>query len=103
MSDSLYILRAKNVAARRLGEELMIMSAHDSALFNLNPTAAILWDAADGKTPLAEIVARDICPRFEIDPATALSDARETAEALATHGILQVSSSPLAETTESSS
>ena len=101
MSDSLYILRAKNVAARRIGEELMIMSAHDSALFSLNQTAAILWDAADGVTPLADIVARDVCPLFDIDPVIALSDARETAEGLATHGILRVSPSPLAETTES--
>jgi len=103
MSDALYILRAKNVAARRIGDELMIMSAHDSALFNLNQTAAILWDAADGTTPLADIVSRDICPLFDIDPVTALNDARETATSLAEHGILHVSPNPLAERSESSS
>lgn len=94
MNDSLYLLREDNVAARRIGDELMIMSARDSALFSLNETAAILWNAADGATPLADIVARDICPLFDIDPDTALRDAREVAQGLAQHGILRVSSQP---------
>ena len=95
MSDHhLYILREANVAARRFGDELMIMSAKDSALFSLNETAAILWDAADGVTPWADIVTRDICPLFEIDADTALRDAREVAEGLAKHGILQLSAQP---------
>jgi hypothetical protein len=95
MSDSLYLLRAENVAARRIGDELMIMSARDSSLFSLNETAAILWDAADGSTELAEIVARDICPLFEVDAETALRDARELALQLAGRGILQVSVAPI--------
>lgn len=94
MSETLYILRTDNVAARRIGDELMIMSARDSALFSLNETAAILWNAADGATPLADIVARDICPHFDIDPDTALRDARELAEDLAARGILQLSPQP---------
>jgi len=36
MSTALYLLRSDNVAARQIGEELMIMSARDSALFSLN-------------------------------------------------------------------
>lgn len=94
MSDSLYLQREDKVAARRIGDDLMIMSARDSALFSLNETAAILWDAADGVTPLAMIVARDICPLFEVDADTALRDAREIAEGLAQHGILRVSPHP---------
>lgn len=94
MSATLYILREQNVAARRVGDELMIMSARDSALFSLNETAAILWDAADGTTPLADIVVRDICPLFEVDADIALRDARESAEGLARHGILRVSAHP---------
>ena len=90
----LYLLREHNVAARRIGDELMIMSAKDSALFSLNETAAILWEAAYGNTALADIVARGICPLFDIDADTALRDARETAEGLAKHGILQLSPHP---------
>lgn len=102
MSDPLYILREEKVAARRVGDELMIMSSRDSALFSLNQSAAILWDAADGVTPLAEIVARDICQVFDIDADTALRDARESAEGLAKHGILRVSAHPFDVTTGSS-
>ena len=94
MSTDLYILRSDNVAARQIGEELMIMSARDSALFSLNETAALLWRAADGKTPLAEIVMRDICPAFDIDADTALRDATELAHGLAERGILQVAAQP---------
>ena len=94
MSDMMYILRSDNVAARRIGDELMIMSARDSSLYSLNETAAILWQAADGVTLLADIVARDICPHFDIDPDTALRDARELAEDLAACGILQCSPNP---------
>ena len=101
MTTPLYILRSENVAARRIGEELMIMSARDSALFSLNETAAILWNAADGITSLTDIVARDICPQFDIDAATALHDAREAADGLASHGILRVSATPFAGTAES--
>lgn len=94
MSTDLYILRSDNVAARQIGEELMIMSARDSALFSLNETAAVLWRAADGKTALAEIVSRDICPAFDIDAETALRDATELAQGLAERGILQIARQP---------
>ena len=94
MSTALYLLRSDNVAARQIGEELMIMSARDSALFSLNETAAVLWRAADGQTPLAEIVSRDICPAFDIDAETALRDATDLAHGLAERGILQVGNQP---------
>jgi hypothetical protein len=47
-----YIARASNVAARMIGGEIMIMSGLDSSLFSLNATASVLWQAADGVTPL---------------------------------------------------
>lgn len=94
MSNPLYILRSKDVAARRIGDELMIMFARDSSLFSLNDTAALLWQAADGSTPLAEIVTRELCPRFDIDADTALADATELALGLAECGILQVAEQP---------
>lgn len=95
MNAPLYLLRADNAAARRFGDELMIMASSDATLFSLNETAALLWDAADGVTPLAEIVAREILPQFDVDPATALEDARTLALGLAERGILQVSNTPL--------
>ena len=90
-----YIARASNVAARMIGGEIMIMSGLDSSLFSLNATASVLWQAADGVTPLSTIVEERICTAFEVDPAEALRDAEEVAEALAGHGILRLSDSPL--------
>jgi hypothetical protein len=93
-----YIARVKEVAARSIGGEMMIMSARDSMLFSLNETATAIWQAADGATPLAEIVQRSVCARFEVDAATALRDAEELVEGLAQHGILKVSNLPIEET-----
>ena len=57
----LYIARSRMIAARLLGGEMMIMSARDSKLFNLNDVGTIIWQAADGETPLGEIVERKVC------------------------------------------
>ena len=96
MSAETYIARAHDVAARLIGDEMMIMSGRNSSLFSLNETAAVLWQAADGVTPLSRIVERDICTRFEIDAESALRDAEQVAAALAEHGILRVAPSPIA-------
>ena len=96
--SKLYIARSPKLAARVLDGEMMIMSGHDSTLFTLNKTATIIWQAADGKTPLEEIVERRIVPEFEIDANSALQDAEILARELASHGILQVSEEPIAPT-----
>ena len=92
----LYVSRNPKVAARALDGEMMIMSGRDSTLFTLNKTATIIWQAADGATPLDEIVERKICPEFEVEPAQALQDAETLARELAGHGILDVSDAPIA-------
>ena len=91
----LYVARNPRVAARCLDGEMMIMSGRDSTLFTLNKTATILWQAADGATPLDEIVERRICSEFEVEPAAALRDAETLARELASHEILQISEDPI--------
>lgn len=95
MSGKLYLARSSQIAARKLDDEMMIMSAVDSTLFTLNETATILWEAADGATSLDEIVAQKICSRFDVVASEAMSDAEELVRQLATHGILLLSDSPL--------
>jgi hypothetical protein len=75
---------------------MMIMSARDSTLFTLNPIGTILWQSADGKTPLAEIVEQKICTEFDVDPVEALEDAESFVNALSNQGILFVSGDPIA-------
>ena len=93
--SKLYMARNPRVAARSLNGEMMIMSARDSTLFTLNKTATILWQSADGTTPLDEIVEQRICVEFEVDSAEALRDAEVLARDLAGHEILQLSSEPI--------
>jgi hypothetical protein len=95
--SKLYVARSPRAAARNLDGEMMIMSGRDSTLFTLNRTATIIWQAADGATPLDEIVKRRICPEFEVEPGEALQDAESLARELATHGILQVSEEPISQ------
>ena len=95
MSKTLYVARSPLIAARMLGEEMLVMSGQGSTLFTLNPTATILWQAADGATPLHEIVERRICSEFEVQPEEAMRDAEVLAEDLAEHGILLISEEPI--------
>lgn len=96
----LYVARNPRVAARSLDGEMMIMSGRDSTLFTLNRTATILWQAADGATPLDEIVEHRICPEFDVEPSVALQDAETLARELASHEILQVSERPIGQNSE---
>jgi hypothetical protein len=95
MTKKLYVARSPRIAARQLGEEMLVMSGQGSTLFTLNHTATILWQAADGATPLDEIVERRICSEFEVQPEEALRDAAALAEDLAKHGILLISEEPI--------
>jgi hypothetical protein len=91
-----FISRSQNIAARQLGGEMMIMAIRDSSLFSLNETATAIWQAADGVTPLREIVERVIVARFEVDSETAYNDAVELVEDLARRGLLKIADGPVA-------
>jgi GGDEF domain-containing protein len=95
-SMSSYIARSKEIAARMLGDEMIIMSARDSTLFSLNHVGAVIWQAADGCTPLEEIVKQKVCAEFDVEPEEALKDAEEFVRELASHGILLLSEAPMA-------
>ncbi len=92
-----YIAKSAAIASRLLGGEMMIMSAVDSTFFTLNPLATVIWQAADGRTPLADIVSQRVCTEFEIDFDTAHRDAQAFVEELSRHGILLVSERPFPE------
>jgi hypothetical protein len=96
MKNSRYVARSTAIAARALGNETMVMSATNSTLFTLNEIASVIWAAADGVTPLDQIVANKICAQYDITPELALKDAESFVEDLAAHGILLVSDQPLA-------
>ena len=94
MSET-YIIRSQAIASRLLGNEMMVMSVTDSTFFSLNEAATLIWESADGCTELKDIVEQKICPVFNVNPETALHDARQFIDQLSQHGILNVSSRPL--------
>jgi len=91
-----YVARNTATAARALGEETMVMSAADSTLFTLNEVASVIWEAADGVTPLEEIVVGKICAQYDVASEIALKHAEALVQNLAEHGIMVLSNEPLA-------
>jgi hypothetical protein len=89
-----YISRSDAIAARLLGDEMMIMSAVDSTFFTLNEVATLIWQAADGRTSLSQI-ADKICQEFDVDKQQAEHDTEQFVDELATHGILLISGAPV--------
>jgi hypothetical protein len=95
MSGQRYVARSAETAARKFEGEIIVMSARDSMIFSLNEVATVIWESADGATPLDEIVAAKICAQFDVEPEVALADAAHLVDELAGHGILVVSDSPI--------
>jgi hypothetical protein len=93
--STIYIARSSAIASRVLAGETMVMSVVDSTFFTLNEVASAIWQAADGVTPLEEIVMRDVCPQFDVPEREAFSDAEDFVRELSLHGILHVSNEPI--------
>jgi hypothetical protein len=89
-----YIARSSAIAARMVGGEMMVMSAADSTFFTLNEVASMIWQAADGRTPVSEIVAGKVCEEFDVDREQAQRGADRFVDELSQYGILLVSDQP---------
>jgi hypothetical protein len=96
-----YIARSSAIAARLLGDEMMVMSTADSTFFTLNEVASVIWQAADGRTPLSEIVVGKICQEFDVDQEQAQRGADRFVDEISQHGILLVSDKPLIDSSAS--
>lgn len=93
-----YIARSSAIAARALAGEMMVMNSADSTFFTLNEVATTIFQAADGYTPLREIVRERVCRQFDVDPEQAQADAEQFVAELSSHGILIVSKQPMVKT-----
>jgi Coenzyme PQQ synthesis protein D (PqqD) len=95
MKNKRYVARSTAIAARVLGDETMVMSAVSSTLFTLDEVATVIWESADGVTPLEDIVSNKICTQYEVAPEIALRDAEKLVEQLAEHGLMVLSDKPI--------
>jgi hypothetical protein len=91
----IYIARSSAIAARALAGEMMVMNSADSTFFTLNEVAIAIFQAADGRTPLRDIVRDKICGQFDVDLDQAQADAEQFVAELSSHGILIVSDRPM--------
>jgi len=87
---SVFVVRGEKLAARKVGGEMVILSAEDSSLFVLNEVGTIIWEAADGRTSI-QAIADAVCVEYDVDPVSALTDVTEFVQALAAAGIVSTS------------
>jgi hypothetical protein len=73
---------------------LLVGSAGLAGILVLSGIGLAIWQAADGRTPLTEIVARNVCDEFDVDLEIARRDAEQFVNELSHHGILLVSDRP---------
>jgi hypothetical protein len=93
--DEIYLAKSSNIASRMLGDEAIIMSTVDSTLFTLSQTGTVIWEAADGQTPLSRIIEERVCGQFNVTVEQAKVDAKEFVAKLVEHGLLIVSDQPI--------
>lgn len=87
---SLFASRGERLAARKVGGEMVILSADDSSLFVLNELGTVIWEAADGRTPILAIADR-VCAEYDVDIETARRDVDAFVQALAAAGVMVTS------------
>lgn len=94
MHPQIYPMPGSAIAARVVGDELMVMNVSNSELFVLNPVATAIFEAANGMRSLEEIVTECVCGQFDVDSETARRDTLELVNSLAEHGVLRISDRP---------
>jgi hypothetical protein len=92
---SLFVRRGERLAARKVGGEMVILSADDSSLVVLNEVGTAIWEAADGRTSI-QAIADGVCAQYEVDAGTALRDVDDFVRALADAGIVSTSTEAIA-------
>jgi coenzyme PQQ synthesis protein D (PqqD) len=73
---------------------MIVLPIANSTLFTLNEVATLVWEAADGRTPMSKVVDTKICKRFDITPDQAQRDVEDFVNELTQHGIPLVSERP---------
>jgi len=78
---------------RRVGHEALLVPVRNrvgdlDSIFTLNETAIAVWEAIDGRTPLAAVVEK-LCDDFDVERERAAADAAEVVRTLVEAGLLE--------------
>ena len=84
-----YIVRSNEVVWRMLDGEAVMMSEDGSQIHNLNKVASVIWELADEKTTVKQIIEK-ICEGFDVEWNTAQEDVLEFIQKLVDQQLLQV-------------
>ena len=90
-----YPMQNPRAAWRVYDDEAVVVSPDDSTLHTLNEVGTLVWEAADGRTPLTAIVGR-VCERFDVGAPSAERDVTTFIERLREQGLVTVLDAPAA-------
>lgn len=96
MLDKYVTKNNEKTAHRIIDGEAVVVNLEDSTFQTLSPVATFIWQQADGKTSVKEIVQK-VCQEFEVDWDTAEKDCLEFIRKLVDKDILILSLHPLEE------
>lgn len=85
-----YLTQNPKMAWRVYDGEAVILCPDDSTLNTLNAVGTLIWEAANGNTPVSAIVVR-ISEEFDVEPERAERDVTVFIEKLGQRGLLIVS------------
>jgi len=90
----MFVSKNKEIAYRVIEDEAVILTPEDGMLHNLNPVATVIFEAADGKRKVEDII-RKITEEFNIEEKIAQRDCLNFVEDLVHKKMLILSSKPL--------
>jgi Coenzyme PQQ synthesis protein D (PqqD) len=85
-----YLSQSPRTAWRVYEGEAVLLCPDDSTLNTLNAVGTLIWESADGKTPVSAVVAR-ICEEFDVEPERAERDTLVFIAKLRERGLVTVS------------
>jgi hypothetical protein len=88
-----YVIRNARTAWRVYDGEAVILLADDSTLNTLNPVGTLIWESADGVTPVSALVRR-VCVEFDVEAAQAERDVSVFIDKLQQRGLLEILATP---------
>lgn len=90
----MYVSQNKEIAYRVIEDEAVILTPEDGMLHNLNPVATVIFESADGKRKVGDII-KKIIEEFDIEEKIAQRDCLNFVEDLVHKKMLILSSKPL--------
>ena len=84
-----YVVKCDDLAWREYDGEVVIMSEDGSRIHSLNKVASLIWELADGKVKISDIITR-VCDRFDVQESMAQVDTLEFIQQLIDKHLLQL-------------